>query len=63
MKMTLKQEISDCLDVLYSANQMIYDYWVWTLFDDDDILIFKEWNERNLKLIQNDVANSTFCNV
>lgn len=62
MKMTLKKEIEDCLDVLYSANQMIYDYWVWTLFDENDELILNEWNEKNLKLIQDDVEAQTVCN-
>lgn len=61
-EMTLKKEIGDCLDILYNSNQMIHDYWGWTLFDDNDNLILDEWNEKNLKLIQKDVEASTFCN-
>lgn len=63
MKMELKKEIEDALDILYSANQMIYDYWLSTLFDDEDNPIPNEWNGKNLKLIQDDVEVSTFCNV
>lgn len=58
----MHQEIKECLNVLYSANQMIYDYWMWTLYDMNDEPIESEWNQENLKLIQNDVKIQTTCN-
>lgn len=61
--MNINHEIQYALDVLYSSNLSAYSYWMMTLHDWDNKRIESEWNEDNLKLIQNDVEVSTFCNV
>jgi hypothetical protein len=63
MKMNINHEIQYALDVLYSSNLTAYSYWMMTLYDWDEKRIVSEWNEKNLKLIQDDVEVSTFCNV
>jgi hypothetical protein len=47
--------IENALNVLYEANEMMYDYWVSELFDENWKMIEKNWNEETLFRIETDV--------
>jgi hypothetical protein len=47
--------IENALNVLYEADEMMYDYWVSELFDENWKMIEKNWNEETLFRIETDV--------
>jgi hypothetical protein len=57
-------QISDAINQAFGnlseTNQMIYDYWISELYDEDGDLIESEWNETNLKLMETDVKQTSF---
>lgn len=42
---------------LSQVNEMLYDYWLMELYDEEGDVISEQWNERNLKLMEDDVMN------
>ena len=54
-------EINDAISLAFynisQVNQMLYDYWLFELYDAEGEMIENRWNERNLKLMEDDVAN------
>jgi hypothetical protein len=56
-------EINDAISLAFGnladVNEMIYDYWISELYDDDGDLIDEMWNERTLKLMEDDVMQQT----
>lgn len=51
--------IESAFNNLSDLNGQVYDYWLSVLFDENDEMILSEWNERNLKLMEDDVMNLT----
>ena len=51
----IQTEIENCLNSLYDTNEMVFDYWLSELFDDDDVKIQENWNETNLREMYKDV--------
>jgi hypothetical protein len=54
----IEKEIENCLNSLYDTNEMLFDYWLSELFE-DDVKIQKNWNESNLREMYNDVDSSS----
>lgn len=53
----LNDAISLAFYNLAQSNQMLYDYWLSELYDEDGEIISEQWNDRNLKLMEDDVMN------
>jgi hypothetical protein len=57
----IQSELGDAISIAFynlaQVNQMIYDYWLFELYDEDGEIIAERWNERNLKLMEDDVMN------
>jgi hypothetical protein len=51
----IQKEIEKCLDSLYDTNEMLFDYWMSELFDDNDVKVQENWNESNLREMYMDV--------
>jgi hypothetical protein len=51
--------IESAFNNLSDLNGQVYDYWLSELFDENDEVILSEWNESNLKLMEDDVMNLT----
>ena len=51
----IQTEIENCLNSLYDTNEMVFDYWLSELFDDDDVKLQENWNESNLREMYKDV--------
>jgi hypothetical protein len=51
----LNDAISIAFYNLSQSNQMLYDYWLFQLYDSDGDIIESEWNENTLKLMETDV--------
>ena len=54
----IQTEIENCLNSLYDTNEMVFDYWLSELFDDDDVKIQENWNETNLREMYKDVDSN-----
>ena len=56
-----QSELYDAISIAFynlaQVNQMIYDYWLMELYDEEGDIISEQWNERNLKLMEDDVMN------
>jgi hypothetical protein len=52
----IQKEIEKCLDSLYDTNEMLFDYWMSELFDDNDVKVQENWNESNLREMYKDVG-------
>lgn len=56
-------ELNDAISLAFynlsQVNQMIYDYWLFELYDENGEIIDERWNERNLLLMEEDVMNHT----
>jgi hypothetical protein len=56
-------EINDAISLAFGnladVNEMIYDYWISELYNNDGDLIDEMWNERTLKLMEDDVMQQT----
>jgi hypothetical protein len=46
---------------LAETNEMIYDYWISELYDEDGDLVDEQWNTKNLKLMEDDVMNQVLA--
>jgi hypothetical protein len=57
----IQSELGDAISLAFynlsQTNQMIYDYWLFQLYDEEGTMIESEWNEENLKLMEDDVMN------
>jgi hypothetical protein len=54
----IQTEIEYCLNSLYDTNEMLFDYWLSELFDDDDVKVQENWNETNLLAMYKDVDSN-----
>ena len=58
-------QINDAIALaFYNISQLseqLYDFWLSELYDAQGEMIVTEWNERNLKLMEDDVMNETLC--
>jgi len=56
-----KAELNDAISIAFynlaNSNQMLYDYWLLELYDEEGEIISEQWNDHNLKLMENDVMN------
>lgn len=54
-------EINDAISLAFynisQVNQKLYDHWLFELYDAEGDMIEDRWNERNLNLMEDDVAN------
>lgn len=50
----IQTEMENCLNSLYSTNEMVLDYWLNELFE-DDVKVHENWNETNLREMYADV--------
>lgn len=61
-----KIEITDAIAAAFSnlseLSAQVYDYWISELYDENDDLIEENWNERTLKLMEDDVMNLSLLN-
>lgn len=60
-----QKDIHDAIALAFSnlaeTNQMIYDYWISELYDEDGDLVCERWNVENLKLMEDDVMNQVLA--
>jgi hypothetical protein len=54
----IQTEMENCLNSLYDTNEMVFDYWLSELFDDDDVKVQENWNESNLREMYKDVDSN-----
>lgn len=54
----IQNEMENCLNSLYDTNEMVFDYWLSELFDDDDVKVQENWNESNLREMYKDVDSN-----
>jgi hypothetical protein len=54
----IQNEMENCLNSLYDTNEMVFDYWLSELFDDDDVKVQENWNESNLLEMYKDVDSN-----
>jgi hypothetical protein len=54
----IQNEMENCLNSLYDTNEMVFDYWLSELFDDDDVKVQENWNETNLREMYKDVDSN-----
>jgi len=58
-------ELHDAISLAFynlaQVNQMLYDYWLFELYDGEGDIISEQWNERNLKLMEDDVMNQNLA--
>jgi hypothetical protein len=57
----LHEAISLAFYNLSQVNEMLYDYWLVELYDEEGDIISEQWNERNLKLMEDDVMNQNLA--
>ena len=53
----IQTEMENCLNSLYSTNEMVLDYWLSELFE-DDVKVQENWNETNLREMYADVDSN-----
>ena len=57
----ISAEVGDAISLAFynlsQHNQMLYDYWLSELYDENGEMILEAWNESNLKLMEDDVMN------
>jgi hypothetical protein len=60
-----QREINDAIALAFGnlaeTNQMIYDYWISELYDEDGDLVCDAWNAENLKLMEDDVMEQVLA--
>jgi hypothetical protein len=58
-------ELYDAISIAFynlsQVNQMLYDYWLTELYDEEGEIIAEQWNEENLNLMEKDVMNQTLA--
>ena len=61
----LQAELNDAISIAFynlaNSNEMLYDYWLTELYDEEGDIIFEQWNDRNLKLMEDDVMNQVLA--
>ena len=55
--MNTNTAISNAFSNLAGIDTLVYDYWVGKLYTLDGAMIDEEWNETNLKFMEDDVMN------
>jgi hypothetical protein len=57
----IQAELNDAISIAFynlaNSNEMLYDYWLTELYDEEGDIISEQWNDRNLKLMEDDVMN------
>jgi hypothetical protein len=57
----ISSEIGDAISLAFynlsQHNRMLYDYWLSELYDEEGEIIVDQWNQQNLKLMEDDVMN------
>ena len=53
----MNEAINNALNNLSNVNEMLCDYWISQLYNENDEPIQENWNERTLKLMEDDVMN------
>lgn len=57
----ISEEIGDAISLAFynlsQHNEMLYDYWLSELYDENGDMILEAWNQSYLKLMENDVMN------
>lgn len=56
----IDNEIKNCLTALCNTNEMLFDYWLSELYDDEDNEVKEQWNEYNMKEMYKDVDNNAY---
>jgi hypothetical protein len=58
-------ELYDAISIAFynlsQVNEMLYDYWLTELYDEEGEIIAEQWNEENLNLMEKDVMNQTLA--
>jgi hypothetical protein len=58
-----KTQITDAISAAFvnlsELSEQIYDYWISELYDDEGDLIAENWNEKTLRLMEDDVMQLT----
>ena len=58
-------ELYDAISIAFynlaTSNQMLYDYWLTELYDEEGDIISEQWNDCNLKLMEDDVMNQVLA--
>jgi hypothetical protein len=61
----IQAELNDAISIAFynlaNSNEMLYDYWLTELYDEEGEIIFEQWNDRNLKLMEDDVMNQVLA--
>lgn len=57
MTSSITHSIYRNLEFLFETNQMLHDYWVNELWDEDGEVIHSMWNENTLQELHNDVVS------
>ena len=61
----LQAELNDAISIAFynlaNSNEMLYDYWLTELYDEEGDTISEQWNDRNLKLMEDDVMNQVLA--
>jgi hypothetical protein len=61
----LQAELNDAISIAFynlaNSNEMLYDYWLTELYDEEGDIISEQWNDRNLKLMEDDVMNQVLA--
>ena len=56
-------QINDAISLAFynlsQLNQMVYDYWLCELYDNQGEMIVSEWNESTLKKMEDDVMHNS----
>jgi len=53
--MTTKEAISAAFSNLAQFDTLVYDYWVGVMYTQDGEIVEDQWNEKNLKFMEDDV--------
>ena len=54
----IDSEIENALSTLYSTNEMVFDYWLSELYDDENERLTENWTEGTMKELYKDVDYS-----
>jgi hypothetical protein len=61
----IQAELNDAISIAFynlaNSNEMLYDYWLTELYDEEGDIISEQWNDRNLKLMEDDVMNQVLA--
>ena len=54
-QMEINDALMNALHQLYETNEMLHDYWMSELWNEDGQSIGENWTEDNVRLMENDV--------